>query len=67
MLHRQADAGFGEVGVLRVRHGKTVLWREYQHTLAITHALGRPPTWSPPSATHDRPGDEVQRAGPIPI
>lgn len=31
------------IGVLRVREGKTVLWREYQNTLAIAAALGRLP------------------------
>lgn len=38
---RRAAARF--IGVLGVRNGKTVLWREYQNTLAITHALGRLP------------------------
>ena len=38
--HR-ASAPF--IGVLRVRDGKTVLWREYQNSLAIAAALGRLP------------------------
>ena len=38
---RQASAPF--IGVLRVREGKTVLWREYQNVLAIAHALGQLP------------------------
>jgi len=38
---RQASAAF--VGILRVREGKTVLWREYQNVLAIAQALGKLP------------------------
>ena len=38
--HR-ASAPF--IGVLRVRDGKTVHWREYQNVLAIAAALGRLP------------------------
>lgn len=38
---RQAAAGF--IAVLRVRDGKTVLWREYQNVLAIAQALGQLP------------------------
>ncbi|MDN3354498.1 nuclear transport factor 2 family protein [Actinomadura sp. DC4] len=38
--HR-ASAPF--IGVLRVRDGRTVLWREYQNTLAIAAALGQVP------------------------
>ncbi|WP_239137918.1 nuclear transport factor 2 family protein [Sphaerisporangium rufum] len=38
---RRAAAPF--IGVLRVRDGKVVRWREYQHTLGIAHALGRLP------------------------
>jgi uncharacterized protein len=38
---RRATAGF--VGVLRVRAGKIVLWREYQDVLALSAALGRRP------------------------
>ena len=30
------------IGVLRTRDGKLAHWREYQHTLAITQAVGRP-------------------------
>lgn len=38
---RRASAGF--IGILRVRDGKIVHWREYQNTLAIAHALGQLP------------------------
>jgi uncharacterized protein len=38
---RQACAPF--IAILRVRDGKTVLWREYQNVLAIAHALGQLP------------------------
>jgi ketosteroid isomerase-like protein len=38
---RRASATF--IGVLRVRDGKTVLWREYQNTLAIAAALDQLP------------------------
>jgi uncharacterized protein len=38
---RRSTAGF--VGVLRVRAGKIVLWREYQDVLALSAALGRRP------------------------
>src|SRR5262245_15607997 len=31
------------IGVLRVRDGLITEWREYQHTLAIAHALGQLP------------------------
>jgi ketosteroid isomerase-like protein len=37
----QASAPF--IGVLRVRNGKTVLWREYQNVLAIAQALDQLP------------------------
>jgi uncharacterized protein len=37
----QATAPF--IGVLRVRDGRIVAWREYQHTMAIAQALGQPP------------------------
>jgi uncharacterized protein len=37
----RASAPF--ISVLRVRDGKIVLWREYQHTLAIAEALGQLP------------------------
>ncbi len=37
----QATAGF--VGVLRVRNGTIVHWREYQNTAAIAAALAPPP------------------------
>lgn len=36
-----ASAAF--IGVLRVRDGKLVHWREYQNTLAIVHAIGQLP------------------------
>jgi ketosteroid isomerase-like protein len=36
----QATAGF--IGILRVRDGKTVHWREYQNTAAIAAALTPP-------------------------
>jgi ketosteroid isomerase-like protein len=39
---RRAAAGF--IGVLRVRDGRVVLWREYQDTLAMAQALGQPLT-----------------------
>jgi uncharacterized protein len=35
---QQHTAAF--IGVLTVHDGKVTLWREYQNTLAITHALG---------------------------
>jgi uncharacterized protein len=38
---RRASAPF--IGVLRVRGGKIVLWREYQNALAIADALDRVP------------------------
>jgi ketosteroid isomerase-like protein len=38
---RRGSAPF--VGVLRVRDGKTVLWREYQNVPAIAGAVGRLP------------------------
>jgi hypothetical protein len=38
---RRATAPF--IGVLRVRDGQIVAWREYQDALAIAHALGQPP------------------------
>jgi ketosteroid isomerase-like protein len=38
--HRAAAAF---IGVLRVRDGKIVHWREYQNVLAIAHALGQLP------------------------
>jgi ketosteroid isomerase-like protein len=38
---RRAAAPF--IGVLRVRDGKTVHWREYQNVLAIAEATGRLP------------------------
>ncbi|MCK9899351.1 phzA/B-like protein [Parafrankia colletiae] len=38
---RHASAPF--IGVLRVRGGLITVWREYQHTLAIAHALGQVP------------------------
>jgi uncharacterized protein len=38
---RPASAGF--IGVLRVRSGQIVAWREYQNPLAIAHALGQLP------------------------
>jgi ketosteroid isomerase-like protein len=38
---RRASAPF--IGVLRVRDGKTVLWREYQNVLAVADALDRLP------------------------
>jgi ketosteroid isomerase-like protein len=38
---RRAAAPF--IGVLRVRDGRIVLWREYQDALAIAHALGQLP------------------------
>jgi ketosteroid isomerase-like protein len=38
---RRESAPF--IGVLRVRDGKTVLWREYQNVPAIAGALGRLP------------------------
>jgi ketosteroid isomerase-like protein len=38
--HR-ASAAF--IGVLRVRNGQIVHWREYQNVLAIAHALGQLP------------------------
>jgi hypothetical protein len=38
---RRAAAPF--IGVLRVRDGKTVHWREYQNVLAIAEALGQLP------------------------
>lgn len=38
---RRAAAPF--IGVLRVRDGKTMLWREYQNVLAIADALGQLP------------------------
>jgi ketosteroid isomerase-like protein len=38
---RRAAAPF--IGVLRVRDGKVVGWREYQDTIAIAHAVGRLP------------------------
>jgi ketosteroid isomerase-like protein len=37
---RRASAAF--IGVLRVHDGKTLLWREYQDTLALAEHLGRP-------------------------
>ena len=37
----RASAAF--VGVLRVRDGKVVVWREYQDTAAIARALGQQP------------------------
>lgn len=37
-----ASAAF--IGVLRVRDGRVVLWREYQNTLAITEILGGLPS-----------------------
>jgi uncharacterized protein len=39
--NHRAAAAF--IGVLRVRDGKIVHWREYQNTLAIAHALGQLP------------------------
>jgi hypothetical protein len=36
--NQQSTAAF--IGVLKVRDGKVVLWREYQNTLAIMQALG---------------------------
>ncbi|WP_433042568.1 nuclear transport factor 2 family protein [Dactylosporangium sp. CS-033363] len=36
-----ATASAPFVGVLRARDGKLAGWREYQHTLAIAHAVGR--------------------------
>ncbi|WP_433411421.1 nuclear transport factor 2 family protein [Microtetraspora malaysiensis] len=36
--NRQSTAAF--IGVLTVRDGKVVLWREYQNTLAIMQAIG---------------------------
>lgn len=38
---RHASAPF--IGVLRVRDGLIIEWREYQHTLGIAHALGQVP------------------------
>jgi uncharacterized protein len=38
---RRAAAPF--IGVLHVRDGEIALWREYQDTLAIAHALGQLP------------------------
>jgi uncharacterized protein len=38
---RQAAASF--IGVLRVRDGRTVHWREYQDVLAMADALGQLP------------------------
>jgi ketosteroid isomerase-like protein len=38
---RRAAAAF--IGVLRVRDGKTVHWREYQNVLAMAEALGQLP------------------------
>jgi uncharacterized protein len=38
---RRASAPF--IGILRVRDGKVVSWREYQNTLAIAAALDRLP------------------------
>lgn len=38
---RRGSAPF--IGVLRVRDGKTVLWREYQNVPAIAGAVGRLP------------------------
>lgn len=32
------------IGVLRARDGRIVTWREYQDILAITQALGQPPS-----------------------
>jgi ketosteroid isomerase-like protein len=29
------------IGVLRIRDGRLAHWREYQHTLAIAHAVGQ--------------------------
>jgi ketosteroid isomerase-like protein len=39
--NRPAAAGF--IGVLRVRNGQVVHWREYQNVLAMAVALGRLP------------------------
>ncbi len=47
---RQASAPF--IGVLRVRDGKTVLWRKYQNVLAIAQALGQLPALLESAARH---------------
>jgi ketosteroid isomerase-like protein len=39
--NRHASAAF--IGMLRVRDGQIVHWREYQNVLAMAEALGRPP------------------------
>lgn len=39
--NRHASAAF--IGVLRVRDGQVLHWREYQNVLAIAEALSRPP------------------------
>jgi len=39
---RRAAAPF--IGVLQVRNGQIIRWREYQDAVAIAHALGQLPT-----------------------
>jgi hypothetical protein len=40
---QRSSAAF--IGVLKVRDGKTVLWREYQNVLAMSLALSTLPRW----------------------
>jgi ketosteroid isomerase-like protein len=47
---RRAAAPF--IGVLRVRDGKTVHWREYQNILAIADALGQLPALLAAASAH---------------
>ncbi|HYZ57604.1 MAG TPA: nuclear transport factor 2 family protein [Streptosporangiaceae bacterium] len=51
---RRASATF--IGVLRVRDGKIVFWREYQNVLAIADALGQLPALLAATAGQPDPG-----------